>query len=77
MTSPDARELAAQLAAEGSQLVKGSQLTVKCATGGAPMAQQVRLLLLLLLLLLCQAANVSGCCCFEHNSSVASCSCGC
>eukprot|EP00775_Hariotina_reticulata_P012226 gene12226-12364_t len=33
-------ELAAQLAAEGSQLVKGSQLTVKCATGGAPMAQQ-------------------------------------
>lgn len=35
------RELAAQLAAQGAAMVAGSQLTVKCATGGAPIAQQV------------------------------------
>lgn len=36
------RELAMQLAAEGSKLVAGTQITVKCVTGGAEMTQQVR-----------------------------------
>lgn len=35
------RELALQLAAQAAQLVAGSQLTVKCVTGGTPLAQQV------------------------------------
>lgn len=35
------RELAVQLAAEGARLVAGTQLTVKCVTGGAQLAQQV------------------------------------
>jgi superfamily II DNA/RNA helicase len=37
------RELAAQLAAQGAAMVAGTQLKVKCATGGSPVTQQVRL----------------------------------
>jgi superfamily II DNA/RNA helicase len=35
------RELALQLSAQASQLVAGSQLTVKCVTGGTTITQQV------------------------------------
>lgn len=35
------RELAHQLAGQASHFVAGSQLTVKCATGGASLTQQV------------------------------------
>jgi superfamily II DNA/RNA helicase len=36
------RELAVQLAAQGAAMVAGTQLMVKCATGGSPVTQQVR-----------------------------------
>jgi hypothetical protein len=35
------RELAVQLAAQGAAIVAGTQLMVKCATGGSPVTQQV------------------------------------
>ncbi|WIA18687.1 hypothetical protein OEZ85_003390 [Tetradesmus obliquus] len=35
------RELAVQLAAQGAAMVAGSQLVVRCATGGSPVTQQV------------------------------------
>jgi superfamily II DNA/RNA helicase len=35
------RELAHQLAGQASHLVAGSQLTVKCVTGGASLTEQV------------------------------------
>jgi superfamily II DNA/RNA helicase len=35
------RELAVQLAAQGAAMVAGTQLMVKCATGGSPVTQQV------------------------------------
>lgn len=36
------RELAIQLAAQGAALLQGTQLLVRCTTGGTPVAQQVK-----------------------------------
>lgn len=66
------RELAMQLAAEGAKLVAKTQMTVKCITGGAELAQQVGLGKQSLVHV--EQLRIRCCCCVvEESASIFSC----